>query len=131
MKDFTYIAHRGELSDFVIVAKYDQYKKYQLQCAHYSEDIDIRDDKTIKISLQAPLYPMNFTQLNNIVELRVITPIRDENSGKDLNLIRIITDVKYTIKYTGKCDGTPAIITITFEGILNNEFLDIKEIKEL
>lgn len=131
MIDFTYVAHRGELSDFRIITKYDQYKQYQLQCAHYSEVIDIRDDKIIKISLQAPLYPMNFTELDNIVELRVITPIREEKSGKDLNLVKIITDVKYTIKYTGRCDGAPAIITITFEGILNSEFLDIKEIKGL
>lgn len=131
MKDFTYIAHRGELSDFILVVKYDQYKKYQLQCAHYSEDIEIRDNKTIKISLQAPLYPINFTELNNIMELRMVTPVRDEKSGKDFNLIRIITDVKYTIKYTGKCDGTHAIVTITFEGMLNNEFLDTKEIKGL
>lgn len=131
MKDFTCISHRGELSDFIIITKYDQYKKYQLQCAHYSEDIEIKDNKIIKISLQAPLYPMNFTELNNIVELRMVTLIRDEKSGKDLNLIRVITDVKYTIKYTGKCDGTPAIITIAFEGTLSNEFLDTKETKEL
>ena len=131
MKDFTCISHRGELSDFIIITKYDEYKKYQLQCAHYSEDIEIKDNKIIKISLQAPLYPMNFTELNNIVELRMVTLIKDEKSGKDLNLIRVITDVKYTIKYTGKCDGTPAIITIAFEGTLSNEFLDTKETKEL
>ena len=118
MKGHDYVANLTELSNYIFITDNNESFTYS---SHSQEDFLIQAEGVLRVTLKSTLLPVNFVDFTKIKKVVIETPVKLVSTGKEVMLVKEISNVNVDINYTIKSDGNENPINIYLKGTIIKE----------